>query len=153
MISCKVRAAQKNDAPAIFQLIQDLAVFEKAPNDVEIQVEQLIRDGFGPFPAFYAWVAENQAGDIVGFALVYFRYSTWKGVTLYLEDLYVRPEFRRTGAASQLMEAIMAFGNAKGCKYLQWEVLEWNEGAIAFYKKWGADLDPEWIKGRLTLHP
>jgi GNAT superfamily N-acetyltransferase len=153
MTNLKVRPARKEDTPAIFQLIQDLATFEKAPNDVEIQVEQLMQDGFGPFPAFYAWIAETEDAEVIGFALVYFRYSTWKGITLYLEDLFVKTAYRRSGAASQLMQAIMDFGKAKGCKYLQWEVLEWNEDALAFYRKWGASLDTEWMKGRLTLHP
>lgn len=151
MTPFKVRPARTEDAPAIFQLIQDLATFEKAPKDVEITVEQLVQDGFGPFPAFHAWVAEAENQEIVGFALVYFRYSTWKGITLYLEDLFVKPDFRRSGAASQLMQAIMEFGKAKGCKYLQWEVLEWNKNALLFYEKWGAHFDAEWIKGRLTL--
>ncbi len=151
MTPSKVRPARTEDAPTIFQLIQDLATFEKAPKDVEITVEQLVQDGFGPFPAFHAWVVEAENQEIVGFALVYFRYSTWKGTTLYLEDLYVKPDFRRSGAASQLMQAIMEFGKAKGCKYLQWEVLEWNKNALLFYEKWGARFDAEWIKGRLTL--
>lgn len=146
----RIREAVPEDAGAVLGLIRELAEYEKAPQEVELTEEQWVADGFGPEPHFYCFVAENEYG-IIGFALCYFRYSTWKGLTLYLEDLYVKEAYRKTGIGKKLFETARSFGVHKQCRNLQWQVLDWNEPAITFYRKLGAELDPSWINGRISL--
>ena len=132
-------------------LIQELATYERAPDAVTNTLADMERDGFGPNPIFSFFVLENEVGAIVGLALFYTAYSTWKGRMLYLEDLVVTEAARRGGHGQQLFEAVVQEARAVGAKRLKWQVLEWNELAINFYKKLGATLDPEWLNGHLAL--
>jgi GNAT superfamily N-acetyltransferase len=140
----KVRKSTREDCPAIFALIKELAKFEKAEDEVEITVEQLESDGFGPNPKFSCLVAESQ-GEAVGAAVYYSKYSTWKGSCLYLEDLVVEKSQRRKGVGAILFSTLVKEAGNLGMKRMSWQVLQWNETAIAFYKKNNATLDDEWI--------
>ena len=138
-----IRLAVKDDAPAILGLIQGLADFEKAPEQVVITEEDLVRDGFGPNPRFWCFVAEV-AHEIVGMALFYSRYSTWKGPTIHLEDLMVQEEFRGQGVGTALYRAVLTFARERNVRRVNWEVLDWNTPAIDFYEKSGADVLRNW---------
>ncbi|ETN94297.1 GNAT family N-acetyltransferase [Zhouia amylolytica] len=138
-----IRQAHKEDMSSVRELIQELADFEKEPNAVEVTVEDLIEDGFGAHPAFHCFVAEVN-GKIVGMALVYQRYSTWKGKTVHLEDLIVSEKMRGTGLGSALFAEVIKYGHQKGVKRIEWAVLDWNEPAITFYEKNGADVMRDW---------
>ncbi|HET8839591.1 MAG TPA: GNAT family N-acetyltransferase [Flavobacteriaceae bacterium] len=143
MTSYKIRPAEKHDMHEVLLLIKELAVFEKEPEAVEITVEDLQRDGFGEKKLFFCFVAEVE-GQIQGMALAYFRYSTWKGKTVHLEDLIVREEFRGIGLGAGLYEKVMQFAKNEGVKRVEWVVLDWNSGAIEFYKKTGATILKNW---------
>lgn len=146
----KIRPAVKDDMERVLDLIKELAVYENAGDQVTNTVDQLKRDGFGETKVFDALVAEvNQ--EIIGFALFYTSYSTWKGTCLYLEDLLVTEKYRRSGAGSKLFEAVLSIAKERKAKRMEWQVLDWNEPAIEFYKKYEASLDPEWINGKLFL--
>lgn len=134
---------------AVHGLIVDLAAYEKAANQVETTVESMIRDGFGEHPLFECYVAEMDDG-IVGIALYYWRYSTWKGRCLYLEDIVVRENLRGKGIGKALFEKLYEVARENKCALITWQVLDWNESAISFYKKFGASFDPEWINCRVT---
>ncbi|WP_305982351.1 GNAT family N-acetyltransferase [Roseivirga thermotolerans] len=145
----KIRKGVKSDLPSVLELIKELAVYEKALHEVEITLEQLEEDGFGEEPVFQFLVAtENE--EIVGLALYYFRYSTWKGKAIYLEDLVVKESHRGKGYGQKLLDAIVEEARQTGLKQVRWQVLDWNEPAINFYKKLGAHLDDEWINCTLT---
>lgn len=145
----KIRKGVKSDLPSVLELIKELAVYEKALHEVEITLEQLEEDGFGEEPVFQFLVAtENE--EIVGLALYYFRYSTWKGKAIYLEDLVVKESHRGRGYGQKLLDAIVEEARQTGSKQVRWQVLDWNEPAINFYKKLGAHLDGEWINCTLT---
>lgn len=144
-----VRKGIKSDLPQVLELIHELAVYEKAAHEVEITLEQLEQDGFGEKPVYEFFVAEDD-GKIVGIALYYFRYSTWKGKAVYLEDLVVRESKRGKGYGQLLLDAIIHEAKRTNSKQVRWQVLDWNEPAIKFYKKLGADLDEEWINCTLT---
>ncbi|MEC7754496.1 MAG: GNAT family N-acetyltransferase [Bacteroidota bacterium] len=145
----KIRKGVKSDLPSVLELIKELAVYEKALHEVEITLEQLEEDGFGEEPVFQFLVAtENE--EIVGLALYYFRYSTWKGKAIYLEDLVVKESHRGKGYGQKLLDAIVEEARQTGSKQVRWQVLDWNEPAINFYKKLGAHLDGEWINCTLT---
>ena len=146
----QIRLATRKDADDLLQLIKELALYEKAPKEVINTAEQLIKDGFEDQPLYTAFVAEY-ANKVIGMALTYYRYSTWKGKCLYLEDLYVKPDFRGIGAGKQLFNQCIEFGKANNCMRLNWQVLDWNTPAIEFYKRFNADLDGEWINGSLDL--
>jgi GNAT superfamily N-acetyltransferase len=133
----------------VHDLIKELALFERAPQEVTNTVAEMERDSFGENPIFSFFVAET-ADAIIGIALYYIAYSTWKGKTLYLEDLIVTEKQRRTGVGKKLFDAVAQEAKAIGAKRFAWQVLEWNEPAIAFYKKIGANLDGEWINCRMT---
>lgn len=140
-----IRPAQESDAAAIMEMIHGLALFEKAPEKVELDVATLQRDGFGPNPAYTAFVAEAE-GAIVGFSLSYVRYSTWRGRVCFVEDLFVKEEWRGRGLGKQLLDVQMDRARMEGMKYSCLQVLDWNEPAIRFYKQYpGAVFDPEWI--------
>lgn len=142
-----IRFATKEDAFAILRLIQGLADFEKAPDQVVITADDLVRDGFGTDPKFWCYVAEVPGEiepEIVGMALFYPRYSTWKGPTIHLEDLMVQEEFRGQGVGTALYRSVLSFAKARGVKRVNWEVLNWNTPAIDFYEKSGADVLKEW---------
>jgi GNAT superfamily N-acetyltransferase len=151
----KIRAAQKGDEFGIMLLIQALAEYEKAPNEVINTADAL---GFHLFEEHIceAIVAEEisivddvETKQIVGFALWYTSYSTWKGKCLYLEDFFVLPEFRTSGIGGKLFDQVVKIAKEKGVKRMDWQVLEWNQLAIDFYQKRNAILDPEWVNGRL----
>ncbi|WP_283636385.1 GNAT family N-acetyltransferase [Aquaticitalea lipolytica] len=138
-----IRKALEKDMPQVLDLITELAVFEKEPDAVEISVEDLKNDGFNSRPAFQCFVAEV-SGKIEGIALVYNRYSTWKGKVLHLEDLVVSQKMRGTGLGTALLDEVIKFGHQLGVKRISWEVLDWNEPAITFYEKKGADVKRDW---------
>jgi GNAT superfamily N-acetyltransferase len=142
-----IRNAQRTDVTAIFKLIQELALYEKAPEQVTNTAEQLSIDLFDEYLC-EAIVAELDS-EIVGFALYYTSYSTWKGACLYLEDFYVKEEVRKLGIGQQLFDEIVLIAKARNVKRMDWQVLAWNEPAIRFYEKQKAILDPEWLNGRM----
>ena len=129
--------------PAVLALIQELADFEREPDAVELTVTALQEDGFGDIPKFHCFVAERDS-VIVGMALVYFRYSTWKGVALHLEDLIVTRAQRGKGIGEALYRRVMEYGLSHNAKRVQWEVLGWNDGAIRFYERTGARVLRDW---------
>ena len=143
-----IRPAQPGDEKAIHDLIVELAIYEREPDAVINTPEQLFHDLFED-SICEALVVENAKGEIVGFALYYTSYSTWKGRCLYLEDFYVLPDFRRGGIGHELFQAVVEIAKERKVKRMDWQVLEWNEPALSFYKKQNAILDPEWINGRL----
>lgn len=143
-----IRAARLGDETAIHGLISELALYEKAPGEVTNTVEKLKIDLFVD-AVCEALVVENSRQEVVGFALYYQSYSTWKGRCLYLEDFYIQPEFRRGGIGSRLFAEVVQIARKWGVKRMDWQVLDWNEPAIQFYKKQQAVLDPEWVNGRL----
>lgn len=129
--------------PAVLELIKELAAFENEPDAVNVSVETLEQEGFGEHPLFHCFVAEED-GRIEGMALVYYRFSTWKGRTVHLEDLIVREEKRGTGLGSALFQRVIAFAKEEGLKRAEWVVLDWNQHAIDFYKRSGADILTNW---------
>jgi len=138
-----IRNATKNDMSQVLHLIKELATFEKEPNAVEVNADDLKQDGFGEHPAFQCFVAEVNS-KIEGIALVYNRYSTWKGKILHLEDLIVSKSMRGTGLGTALLDKVIRYGHTLGVKRINWEVLDWNEPAIAFYEKKGANVMRDW---------
>jgi len=143
-----IRTGKKEDLPQVLELVKELALFERAPHEVTNTVERMERDGFGPNPIYGLFVAED-AGRLVGISVYYWRYSTWKGKRLYLEDIIVTESERARGIGKQLFERTMQHALDENCTGMLWQVLEWNEPAINFYKKYGARLDAEWTNGSL----
>lgn len=143
-----IRKGNPEDMEAVLNLIQELAVFENEPDAVEVTVEDLVRDGFGPVPLFNVFVAEIDSDtnnkQIVGIALYYYRYSTWKGKTIHLEDLVVKEKMRGTGLGYALYSEVIKQGKKENVRRVEWNVLDWNAPAIAFYKKSGANVLDEW---------
>ena len=144
-----IRVAQQQDMKAVLGLITELAIYEKEPEAVIVTEQDLITHGFSE-DRFDCFVAEHEEQGIIGMALYYPRYSTWKGPTLHLEDLYVKPEFRQHGVGKQLFDAVVKVAAEQNVGRMEWTVLEWNEPALNFYKKYDASLDPEWHLGTLT---
>jgi GNAT superfamily N-acetyltransferase len=144
-----IRRGQEADLPRVLALIQELADYERAPHEVTNTLEMMRHDGFGPEPIFGFFVLESGA-ELLGLALFYTAYSTWKGRMLYLEDLVITEAARRGGYGRQLFGAVVAEARRTGAQRLKWQVLDWNEPAIEFYKKLGAQLDGEWLNGNLT---
>jgi len=145
-----IREAAAADVPQILKFIKGLALYERAPNEVTATEEGLLRDGFGPHPFYYCLIGE-QEGVPPGFALVFFNYSTLKGRRgVYLEDIYVEPEFRGLGIGKALLKSVAAFAVERGCERMQWEVLDWNTPAIDFYRAMGAEFLDEWRNVRLS---
>lgn len=138
-----IRLATKQDMQQVLDLIKELAVFEKEPDAVEVTVNDLELQGFGSQPAFTCFVAEVN-NRVEGIALVYNRFSTWKGNVLHLEDLVVSQKMRGTGLGTALLDMVVKFGHELGVKRISWEVLDWNEPAIIFYEKKGADVKRDW---------
>jgi GNAT superfamily N-acetyltransferase len=139
--SINIRKAIPADFPSILSLIKELADFEKAPEKVTNSIEQMNeeKDFFGCF------IAETDKGEIAGMALYFFAYYTWVGKSLYLDDLYVKKEFRRQNTGTALLKKVFEVAKAEGCKRLRWQVLSWNTNAISMYKKNGAEIDSEWL--------
>ena len=148
-----IRKATRADVPAILALVRELAVYEREPDAVIATEADFLRDGFGESPAFFVLVALDegaQSASVVGFALYFFSYSTWVGRRcLYLEDLFVQPAHRGKGAGIALMAALAKEAIAQDCRRFVWQVLDWNEPAIAFYERLGARVLREWLTVRL----
>lgn len=142
-MSLKLRKAIKTDMESVLILIKELATFEKEPDAVEVTVDELIKDGFGKKPAFEVFVAELD-NEIVGMALFYQRYSTWKGKTIHLEDLIVKQSLRGKGIGNALYTKTLKYAYDLGVKRVEWAVLDWNTIAIDFYKSTGATLFNDW---------
>ena len=148
-MNATIRPGTQDDLPQVFALIRELAEFEREPDAVETTVESMQRDGFGDQPVFEFFVAEDQ-DTIVGLALYFYSYSTWKGKCLYLEDLIVTQPYRGRGIGKRLFDKIMEKAKAEDVKRVVWQVLDWNTPAIDFYKSLDAALLPEWITCRLV---
>lgn len=139
-----IRNAEPSDVERIHALIKELAVYEKAPQEVITTPQILLEDGFGPQPAYICFVAETEQG-VQGISLCYVRYSTWKGRVLYLEDLIVTESMRGRGIGKALFEFTLNYAKDNQFQRLSWQVLDWNQPAIDFYKQFGAGFDPEWL--------
>ncbi|MCE2876124.1 MAG: hypothetical protein RLZZ548_1391 [Bacteroidota bacterium] len=149
-MSFHIRPSVPADVAAMMQLIHELAVFEKAPNEVVANAETLLQSGFQEHPLFVAWVAEKD-GLIVGMALCYIRYSTWKGPVLYLEDLIVTESFRSNGIGKALFEKCIAHAKHNNYRRMVWQVLDWNTPAIDFYKGYGAQIEDGWLNASIDF--
>ncbi len=146
-----IRVASQNDAPAMMNLIRELAAFEKAPDAVTVSEETFIENGFGLHPVWYAYVAEVDK-TVVGFALYYIRYSTWKGPRMYLEDILVTANWRSRGIGRLLFEQLIITAKEKKLGGMVWQVLDWNIDAIRFYKRYkGVKFDSEWVNCSLDF--
>lgn len=145
-----IRIAERKDVPAIIDLVRSLATYEKAPQEVTISQEEFEEAGFGDQPVWKAFLAEVD-GKVAGFALYYIRFSTWKGCRLYLEDLFVKEEYRGLGLGKLLLNQIITEAKDKKLGGIIWQVLEWNKPAIAFYEKYHPKFDAEWINVSLEL--
>ena len=139
----KIRKAIEKDMTSVLELIKELAIFEKEPDAVVVTVNDLVRDGFSENPLFQCFVAEVN-NEIIGMALYYYRYSTWKGKTIHLEDLIVKESKRGTGAGFALYKEIIKQGKAENVRRIEWNVLDWNTSAIDFYEKSGAKVLGDW---------
>jgi GNAT superfamily N-acetyltransferase len=149
-MATSIRSATQADVAQILAFVRALAEFERAPGAVTATEEGLLRDGFGPSPFYYCLIAEHD-GHPAGFALYFFNYSTWMGRPgIYLEDLFVDPEFRGLGIGKALLRQVAAVAVEKGCRRMQWEVLDWNTPAIEFYRAMGAEFLDEWRNVRLS---
>jgi GNAT superfamily N-acetyltransferase len=162
----KIRKATKEDCPGMLELIRELAVYEKAPEQVTVDPKHFEESGFGANPVWWAFVVEaveevdhtsevsmrrGGSTSIIAFALYYIRYSTWKGQVMYLEDILVTERMRGQGIGSKLIERLIEESKEKGFKRITWQVLDWNEPAINFYKKFNATFDPEWVNVSIDL--
>lgn len=145
-----IRKAERKDCPRMMELVRELALYEKAPEQVTVTTEHFEASGFGPSPVWWAFVAESD-GVIVGIALYYIRYSTWKGSRMFLEDIIVTESFRGKGIGKLLFDRLVEEAKEKGFSGMVWQVLEWNEPAINFYKKYNAKFDPEWLNASIEL--
>ena len=143
-----IRKGEKKDMKAVLELIQELAAFEKEPDAVVVTVSELERDGFGENPLFHLFVAEIE-NEIAGMALYYYRYSTWKGKTIHLEDLIVKEKMRGSGMGFALYSKIIAQGKLDNVRRIEWNVLDWNTPAIDFYKKSGAKIVDDWLVAQM----
>lgn len=148
-MSVTIRKAQKEDCPRLLELIKELAEYEKAPQEVTVSIEEFEDSGFGVKPVWEAFVAEID-GKIEGMSLYYIRYSTWKGRRLYLEDIIVTNNHRGKGIGKLLFDKTLQVSKENGYSGMVWQVLDWNEPAINFYKKYQADFDAGWLNGSIT---
>ena len=146
-----IRKATPVDCPRIMELVRELALYERAPQEVTVTPEHFVESGFGPNPVWWAFVAEED-GIINGFALYYIRYSTWKGCRMYLEDILVTEKARGRGLGKLLMDALIDEATERKFHGITWQVLNWNEPALNFYRKYNAHLDDEWVNASLTLN-
>lgn len=149
-MNIKIRKGTEADLPQVLALVKELAVYEKAPLEVEVTLEEMQNWGFGKDKIFEFFVAENE-NKIVGIALYYYKYSTWKGKCLFLEDIVITEAFRRYGLGSKLFNEVVLVAKEQKVRRMEWQVLEWNEPALNFYKKYDSHLDAEWINGKLTF--
>jgi len=142
--SIQIRKAVAADCPRLLELVQELAEYEKALQEVTVTLEHFVESGFGANPVWWAFVAEVD-GKVQGFALYYIRYSTWKGQRMYLEDILVTESMRGKGLGKLLFDQLIEEAKERKLNGIVWQVLEWNEPAIKFYKKYDAAFDPEWV--------
>ncbi|MBK8366947.1 MAG: GNAT family N-acetyltransferase [Bacteroidetes bacterium] len=150
-MSIEIRIGTKADIPFALNLVKELAVYEKAPNEVEVTIEEMTEWGFGTDKQFDFYVAlENDV--IVGLALYYYKYSTWKGKCLFLEDIIVTESQRGKGLGKLLFDKVVQVSKEQKVRRMEWQVLDWNTPAIEFYKKYDATLDDEWVNCKLTNH-
>lgn len=146
----EIRKGEKKDLPRVLELVKELALYEKAPEQVINTVGMMEEDGFGANPVYGFFVAVKQSTqEIIGISIYYYRYSTWKGRRLYLEDIVITESERGNGAGKLLFDRTMLKCLEDKCSGMMWQVLDWNEPAINFYKKYGADLDGQWINCNL----
>jgi GNAT superfamily N-acetyltransferase len=144
-----LRVAKREDCPRLMELVNELALFEKAPEEVTVTLEEFEDAGFGSKPIWKAYVVEAD-GFIVGFAIYYVRYSTWKGCRLYLEDLVVTESWRGKGVGKILFDKMIQEAGELGFNGMTWQVLDWNEPAIKFYNKYKAAIEDGWLNGSLS---
>jgi len=145
-----IRRAERKDCKRLLELVKELALYEKAPEQVTVTLKHFEESGFGSNPVWWAFVAEEN-NIILGFALYYIRYSTWKGQRMYLEDIIVTEAARGKGVGKLLFDALIIEAREKKLNGIVWQVLEWNEPAINFYKKYNADFDAEWINCSINV--
>lgn len=149
-----IRRAVREDCPRLMELVRELAEYERAPQEVTVSDEHFIESGFGKNPVWWAFVAcssENGKETIHGFALYYIRYSTWKGQRMYLEDILVTNKMRGKGIGKLLFDRLIVEAKEKELAAIVWQVLEWNEPAINFYKKYNASFDAEWVNCSINV--
>lgn len=146
--SVHIRLAQPEDCPVMMELIRELAIYEQAEHEVSVSLEAFRDAGFGDQPVWTAFVAESE-GHIVGLSLFYPRYSTWKGRKLYLEDIVVKESLRGQKIGRQLFDRTLAYAKENNYHSLYWQVLDWNQPAINFYKKYNATFDAEWLNAHI----
>lgn len=144
-----IRVAVKDDCVRLLELINELAVYEKAPEEVTVTLEEFVNAGFGEKPVWKAYVAEEN-NVIVGFALFYTRYSTWKGCRLYLEDFIITEAYRGKGVGKLLFETVIAEARDHNYNGMTWQVLDWNEPAINFYNKYNAYIESGWLNASFS---
>ncbi|HAL82350.1 MAG TPA: GNAT family N-acetyltransferase [Mucilaginibacter sp.] len=144
-----LRIAKKEDCPRLLELVNELALYEKAPEEVTVRLEEFEDAGFGEKPVWKAFVVEED-GIILGFALYYIRYSTWKGCRMYLEDLIVTEAARGKGIGKLLFDRLIAEAKELGFNGMTWQVLDWNEPALNFYRKYEANIEAGWLNGSLS---
>jgi len=150
-LNIQIRKAEKEDCLAMLELIKELAVYERAPEEVTVDFNHFVESGFGEKRVWWAFVAEVE-NKVVGFALYYIRYSTWKGQRMYLEDILVNEPMRGKGIGKLLFDELIKEAKEKKFNGMVWQVLEWNEPAINFYKKYeGVNFDNEWMNCSLEL--
>jgi len=150
-LNIQIRKARKEDCESMMELIHELAVYEKAPEEVTVDFNHFVESGFGKKPVWWAFVAEIE-NEVVGFALYYIRYSTWKGQRLYLEDILVNESWRGKGIGKLLFNKLIEEAKEKKMNGMVWQVLEWNEPAINFYKKYqGVRFEGEWVNCSLEM--
>lgn len=149
-MSIVIRKATPADVKHILGLIKELAIYEREPEAVVTTEEILLRDGFGEHPLFHCYVAETADGRIPGMALYYIKYSTWKGPCVFLEDIIVSQSERRSGIGKLLFEKVLDDTRKRGALRMEWQVLDWNTPAIAFYEKYQPEVLKEWLNYRLS---
>jgi len=149
-IMLKVRKGEENDVNKVFELVMELAVFEQGENEVINTPNKMRQEAFGENPSFWFFVAEKD-GEIVGTSIFYIRYSTWKGSTLYLEDIVVTKKERGKGVGTYLFEKTLEYAKSKDYPRMSWQVLDWNTKAIGFYKKFSTEFDSQWINCHLDV--
>lgn len=148
-MSINIRVARKEDCPRLLELVNELALYEKAPEEVTVTLEEFVDAGFGDHKVWDAFVAEED-GFIAGFAIYYTRYSTWKGRRLYLEDFIVTEAYRGRGIGKLLFEAVIKIAREKDFNGMVWQVLDWNEPAINFYNKYAAGMEAGWLNASFS---
>ncbi|MEP6681735.1 MAG: GNAT family N-acetyltransferase [Parafilimonas sp.] len=149
-MSINIRRAVKQDCKRLLDLVQELADFERAPQEVTVTLDHFIDSGFGKNPVWYGFVAEENQ-EIIGFILYYVRYSTWKGQRMYLEDFLVTEKARGKGVGKLLFDRLIEEAKEKKFNGIVWQVLDWNEPAINFYKKYNAKIEDEWLNCSIEI--